>query len=395
MKTKNIIIIFSVFLLCSCGYDVYEMPEDVYIELNDNNFIIFEEHKSDELIKETNAEILSQSIILENKDVGEYTYTLDYKYKKRKYKYDITYTIIDNIEPIFISASSNITIKVNDEVNLCEKIVYGDNYDNNPVCNIIGNYDLNKIGTYNDLEFVINDKSNNIAKKKFNLNVVNEIKKTNSNTNYKYLYIDDIIRKYKNDNTSIGIDVSRWQGNVDFEKVKAAGIEFVIMRIGVQTNPGEEISLDSRFKEYYRKVKELGFKVSVYVYNTSTSYEDGVKTANWVIKELNGDKLDLPIAYDWENWTNFTNYHISLHTLSEGYRGFEDTIKKAGYDSMLYSSKYYLENVWMNYENSNVWLAHYTSNTDYKGKYMMWQMTSSCKINGITENTVDIDILYK
>ena len=48
-----------------------------------------------------------------------------------------------------------------------------------------------------------------------------------------------------------------------------------------------------------------------------------------------------------------------------------------------------------NYENSKIWLAHYTSETDYKGEYMMWQMTSSCKINGITENTVDIDILYK
>ena len=49
----------------------------------------------------------------------------------------------------------------------------------------------------------------------------------------------------------------------------------------------------------------------------------------------------------------------------------------------------------MHYENSKIWLAHYTSQTDYKGEYMMWQMTSSAKINGITDNTVDIDILYK
>ena len=74
---------------------------------------------------------------------------------------------------------------------------------------------------------------------------------------------------------------------------------------------------------------------------------------------------------------------------------FCNEIKNAGYDAMLYSSKYYLENVWMHLENSKVWLAHYTSKTDYEGEYMMWQMTSSAKINGITENTVDIDILYK
>ena len=74
---------------------------------------------------------------------------------------------------------------------------------------------------------------------------------------------------------------------------------------------------------------------------------------------------------------------------------FENELQKNGYDAMLYSSKFYLENVWMDYEDSKIWLAHYTSKTDYQGDYMMWQMTSSCKINGITENTVDIDILYK
>ena len=62
---------------------------------------------------------------------------------------------------------------------------------------------------------------------------------------------------------------------------------------------------------------------------------------------------------------------------------------------MLYSSKYYLENVWLDYENSNIWLAHYIDETDYKGDYMLWQMTSSAKVPGITDNTVDIDILYK
>ena len=76
------------------------------------------------------------------------------------------------------------------------------------------------------------------------------------------------------------------------------------------------------------------------------------------------------------------------------YLAFEKTLKESGYDAMLYSSKYYLENVWMHLENSKVWLAHYTNKTDYKGNYMMWQMTSLAKIDGITENTVDIDILY-
>ena len=207
--------------------------------------------------------------------------------------------------------------------------------------------------------------------------------------------MNDILNKYKTDSTSIGIDVSKWQGNVDFEKVKNAGVEFVIMRIGSQRSPGDEIAMDVKFKEYYEAAKKVGLNIGVYVYNTAISREDGINTAKWVIKELNGDKLDLPIAYDFENWTNFMDYKISLHTLSEAYKGFESEIRKNGYDAMLYGSKFYLENVWENFDNSNVWLAHYTDKTDYQGKYMLWQMTSLAKINGITENTVDIDILYK
>ena len=166
------------------------------------------------------------------------------------------------------------------------------------------------------------------------------------------------------------------------------------MRIGSQRDPSDDIEVDVKFKEYYNAVKDVGLKFSVYVYNTAISTEDGEKVANWVINMLDGDKLDYPIAYDWENWSNFNKYNISLHTLSDSYLAFERTLKKAGYDAMLYSSKFYLENVWMNYENSNIWLAHYTDKTDYKGKYMLWQMTSLAKIDGITENTVDIDILY-
>ena len=199
--------------------------------------------------------------------------------------------------------------------------------------------------------------------------------------------------KYKNDNTSIGIDVSRWQGNVDFNKVKAAGIEFVIMRIGVIDEGIYYV--DSKYEEYLKKAKDAGLKIGVYVYTKAATKEEAERCAKWVLDKLNGLKLDLPIAYDWEDWANYNSYGVSLHTFSNAYLAFEKMINDAGYDSMLYSSKYYLENVWLYLNNSNVWLAHYVDQTDYNGKYMLWQMTSSAKISGITDNTVDIDILYK
>ena len=405
MKKKIIIVLTILFvgLLVALGilyynyvhYDVYEVPEEVTINLNENKFNVYEKHTSNELIKDINADIISKEITLENEMVGTYKYTLEYLFKKRKYKYDIDYTINDNTPPVFISAPGTLTIEASNNKEICEKIVYADNYDDVANCKINGSYDKTKIGTYGNLEYVISDKAGNENKKSFTLKVVDKIKTSYNYTTPKYLYMKDILAKYKTDKTSIGIDVSKWQGNVDFKAVKDAGVEFVIMRIGSQRSPQEEISMDVKFKEYYKAAKEAGLSIGVYVYNTAISKEDGIKTAKWVMKQLNGDKLDFPIAFDWEDWQEFTSFKISLHTLSETYKAFEKELQDNGYDAMLYSSKFYLENVWMGYEESKVWLAHYTSETDYKGEYMMWQMTSLAKVNGITENTVDIDILYK
>ena len=391
---KIFILILVVFLLSGCKYDMYELPKDVNIVLNENSFEVFSEHSSNELVYNSNVEIINNNDLVTDK-IGDYTFTLEFIYNKKKYKKDINYSVIDTVKPIFIGSKKVIEMLVNSEDNPCDKISFGDNYDNKPVCTVDGEYDINTIGTYDNLKFVIKDSSGNEDNKEFKLSVVNELSKATVNKNPKYVYIEDVIKNYKNDNTSIGIDVSRWQGNVDFNKVKNAGIEFVILRMGSQRDMNDNIDIDSKFLEYYKAIKEAGLKVSVYVYNTSVSYDDGVKLAKWVISMLDGDKLDYPIAYDWENWDKFNKFNISLHTLSDSYLAFEKTIKEAGYDAMLYSSKYYLENVWMNYDKSNIWLAHYTDKTDYSGKYMLWQMTSLGKVPGITDNTVDIDILYK
>ena len=392
---KKFIIIPLLFLITSCGkkYDPYKMPADVKINLNKNDFLVFENHISNELIKDSNVEIVSKNKLISDK-IGKHIYTLKYRYNNKIYKYDITYNIIDKTKPVFLNSVSSINILVNNDDILCNRISFADNYDPNPTCSIEGDYDFTKTGKY-DLEFVIKDSSNNEDRRKFTLNIVDEIEKNNNKPTPNYLYIDDIIKKYKNDNTSIGVDISKWQGNIDFNKIKKAGIEFVIMRIGYQKNPNDEFEIDPKFKEYYEQAKKANLKVSVYLYNVSLTEKDAVKSANYIIKMLNGDKLDLPIGYDFENWSNFNDYNTSLYTLSKSYLAFESILKKHGYDSMLYSSKYYLENAWMNYDNSNVWLAHYTDKTDYQGKYMLWQMTSLCKLDGITENTVDIDILYK
>ena len=399
MKKKILFILLFIFIIIifiiilNNNYDPYKIPNNAYINLNNNKFLVYDNIKNTDLIKNSNVYIDEQ--LIKTDEIGYHTYTLDYKFNNRKYKLNIEYEVIDNISPIFINASNDITVLVNEKDNLCNKISYADNYDNTPNCKVFGEYNLNRIGIYKNLEFEITDSSFNKKNMKFNLNVVNSIKNNKDTHNYKYIYIDEIIKKYKTDNTEIGIDISKWQGNIDFNKVKNSGIEFVIIRIGFQKEYDKEIEIDPKFEEYYNNAKKMGFKIGVYVYNTSISKNDGIKTSNWVIKNLNDKKIDFPIAYDFENWKEFQKYKISLHTLSDAYLEFEKNLKENNYDSMLYSSKYYLENVWMNYENSNIWLAHYTNNTDYKGNYIMWQRTNLAKLDGIDDNTVDIDIFYK
>lgn len=398
MKNK-ILLIIVIILLCALPFFLYKkeekIPDYISIEYHENIFPLYEKHYVKDLIKSANVEILSKDEILENETIGKHTYNVKIKDKHKVYTYPIDYEIKDITPPIFIRAFSNMTILESDTEPLCNKIVYADDYDNTLSCQVNGEYYLGKIGTYKNLEFVITDSSSNESKYPFTLQIVKEIEKNNSIYTPKYLYIEDIIKNYKKENTSIGIDISRWQGNVDFEEVKKSGIEFVIMRIGTQQSIDDTLDMDSRFKEYFEKAKKVGLKIGVYVYNTATTKEKGKYCAEWVIEQLQGEKLDLPVAYDFEDWNNFMEYKTSLYSLSSAYKDFEKTLKSHGYDAMLYSSKYYLEHVWMVDETSNIWLAHYTDKTTYQGSYMLWQMTSLAKINGITENTVDIDILYK
>ena len=398
MKNK-ILLIIVILLGISLFFFFHGSKEKIHASVsiieNENIFPVYEEHKVSDLIKESNVEILSKEELLENDTLGKHTYPVKIKAKNKVYTYHIDYEIKDLTPPVLISAPSTLTILDSDTEDICKKIVYADNYDGILACKVKGEYHLEQIGTYKNLEFVITDSSGNQTKWPFTLNIVKEIPKSNTSSTPKYVYIKDIIKEYKNDHTSIGIDISRWQGNVDFEAVKEAGVEFVIMRIGTQRSINDTLDMDSRFEEYYENAKKVGLKIGVYVYNTATTKEKGRDTAKWVIEQLHGDKLDFPVAFDFEDWSNFMDYQVSLYSLSSAYLEFERTLKENGYDAMLYSSKYYLEHVWMNYENSNVWLAHYTSKTNYQGNYMLWQMTSLAKINGITQNTVDIDILYK
>lgn len=383
-------ILILIFLLGFKIYNNYKIKHaKINVILNDNLTVkIYEKVKISLFIKKINGKILKDKYINTNK-IGKKKIKFTFINNDNiKVKYSFSINIIDDIPPI-INTLNNYNVKVGNDFD-SNKILCGDNYDNKPDCNIVGNYDINIPGVY-PLEYIAKDSSNNITQKNFTLSVLDNIK-TNNTLNKSVTLFTDIVKNYKTEKNSIGIDVSKYQGNIDFKKVKKAGVSFVMIKLGGKDLKTNQYYLDDYFQKNIENAISNNLKVGVYFYSYAKNEKESKKDALWVIKNIKKYKIDLPVAYDFEDFNNFNNYHLSFYNLTKVAYAFLDTIKKYNYDTLLYGSKNYLENYWMN-DKHDVWLAHYTNKTNYNGKYKMWQLCENGIVDGI-DNKVDIDILY-
>ena len=157
------------------------------------------------------------------------------------------------------------------------------------------------------MTFKATDANNNITTKNFTLNVKkpssNSSSGNNTSSSIPQTTFADFIKNYKNDKTKIGIDVSSWQGNIDFTKVKEAGVEFVIIRVGSSRGINGEYFLDKQFEQNIKGFNEVGIPVGIYYYSYANSESQAIADAKWVLDQINGYQIDLPIAYDWESWS--------------------------------------------------------------------------------------------
>ena len=173
--------------------------------------------------------------------------------------------------------------------------------------------------------------------------------------------------------------------------MKDAGIEFVIIRIGYGQYESQK---DSKFERNYEGFRNVGIPVGVYLYSYAKSTSDSKKEAEVVLKWLGGRELNLPVYYDIEDKSQI---NLSKNTLTSMCETFCDTIEKAGYWAGIYTNKYFFT-TYLDYkkleEKYTIWVAQYNDTNTYRGKYDMWQYTSSGKVNGISGN-VDMDILYR
>ena len=311
----------------------------------------------------------------------------DIRNKKRSYEF--TVKIIDIYPPKIFSGSS-FTVKVGYSKNLTDVLLSGDDIDDNPKREILGEYDFNTAGEYN-LKYVVTGSSGNKTEKDFVLYVKEKIedKQTERDT----IEFADVINNYKTENTKIGIDVSKWQEEINWQEVKDAGVEFVMIRMGYQTEYDGEYKLDSYFNQNINGAKEVGLPVGVYFYSYAKNVKQAIDQANWVKENLKDYEIDLPVVFDWESWNSFNTTGMSFNTINKVANTFLDVISENGYKGMLYSSKNYLEKIWYP-TKYDIWLAQYNNKVTYEGEYSIWQMCDTGKIAGINE-PVDIDIMYE
>lgn len=399
MKKKIIlitIILINVILITFGTIKLYNYIKiktaNIKIELVDDLTMNFNDTKKvSDYIKSINGTIINDYEI-ETYNIGPKLIEFEF-INNENIKLEYTFSIeVKDVTPPVIWLGNTYNIKKDSEDNIVDKVLCGDDFDPNPNCYIEGNYDLNTIGKY-PLEFIAIDSSGNKSTQKFTLNVYDKLKSTSSTSNGEtYTDFNKVKEKYKNQDTKIGIDVSAWQGTIDFEKIKNAGVEFIFIRVGGTLGIEGEYFLDQEFKRNIEEANKYNIPVGLYFYSYANSNEKARENAEWVLKQIKGYKIDLPIAFDWEEWDEFNDYNLSFFNLTDMAKGFINVVEKEGYKGMLYSSKAYLENMWFSIEH-DIWLAHYIEETDYIGEYKVWQLCNNGKIDGI-DGYVDINVMY-
>jgi len=191
-----------------------------------------------------------------------------------------------------------------------------------------------------------------------------------------------------------GIDVSRWQGDINWQEVGRTNIEFAMLRIGVGSfmTDGRPDNMDRRFREYIAGAQANGIEVGVYWYSYAQTVEQIKREAHYLVSILGEFRITYPVVLDMEE---ARDYYID--SPSDMADAFLEIIMAAGYFPMLYSFKSWLENNVNQYirDKYTIWVAHwYVPETTYKGNYHMWQYTDEGRVSGISGN-VDLNIAYR
>ncbi len=209
------------------------------------------------------------------------------------------------------------------------------------------------------------------------------------------------------DEITLGIDVARYQGTIDWAQVAASGIEFAMVRVGYRMDGSREIVADSNARYNMQEAQKNGIKIGAYFFSTATSKEEAVEEADWTADYIAQYQITYPVAFDCEGFerADSAQYGLSATQRTDIAIAYLNRIYERGYTPMFYSSmnemagdaKWETSRIEKTYR---IWVSQYpstpypqTEKSSYQGTHAMWQYTNRGTVPGISQ-PVDVNIAY-
>ncbi len=193
----------------------------------------------------------------------------------------------------------------------------------------------------------------------------------------------------------LGIDVSKWNRDIDWNRVKAQGVDYTIIRCGYRGSRNGYLIEDPYFEQNIKGALDAGVRVGVYFFTQAKTAAEGVEEASMVLSLIRDYELSFPLYIDTEGAGGGRADNLSVEERTAAVRAFCETVESAGYTAGIYASKSWftgrldMEKL----SGYSIWLAQYSSRATYDGVYDMWQYTSAGKLDGIS-TLVDLDLSY-
>lgn len=212
-------------------------------------------------------------------------------------------------------------------------------------------------------------------------------------------YTENGLRRYETEDVVglAGIDVSSYQQNIDWQQVKAAGVDFAMIRVGYRGYVSGKLDLDDFFLRNMEGASEAGIPVGVYFFSQALTEEEAVEEANYVLNWLQGYDIQYPVVFDWEEVeAEARTDDMNMLMLTSCALAFCKTIEEAGYTPAVYFNQVY------GYQQLNLpslkdyifWLAAYEQTPTFHFDFQMWQYTNQGSVSGVP-GAVDLNIYFK
>lgn len=214
-------------------------------------------------------------------------------------------------------------------------------------------------------------------------------------------------RAKKTDELTTGIDVARYQGTIDWQRLSTSQIDFAMVRLGYRSAADGAIVEDPNARYNLQEAQKHDIMLGAYFFSTAVSQEEAVEEANWAADLIDQYSITYPVAYDCEGYQEPSSrqYGLTAQERTDIALAFLKQIEKRGYEGMFYSSKNELEEnrQWETNrieKDYKIWVAQYpasaypaTERSSYPGKHHMWQYTTNGIVPGISQN-VDLNVAY-